>query len=91
MWQAAIAHLDASGQPQYFSGIARDITMVKESQKELRDSEEWFRALIANGSDVTLVLTAEGIVTYASPALERLWATRRFAHWDACVRTDPSG
>ena len=72
MWQAAIAHCDAAGHPQYFSGIARDITVVKETQLELRNSEERFRALIANGSDVTLVLTAEGRVTYASPAMERL-------------------
>jgi diguanylate cyclase (GGDEF)-like protein/PAS domain S-box-containing protein len=72
MWQAAIAHLDANGHPQYFSGIARDITEMKQTETDLRQSEERFRALIANGSDAILVLSAEGTVKYASPALERL-------------------
>ena len=72
MWQAAIAHRDATGEPQYFSGIARDITEMKQTQSEVLKSEERFRALIANGSDVILILTAEGRLTYASPAIERV-------------------
>jgi PAS domain S-box-containing protein len=72
LWQAAIAHLDAEGKPEYFSGIARDITEMKVAQAELRISEERFRALVAESTDVILVLTAEGRITYASPAFERL-------------------
>jgi len=72
LWQAAIAHLDATGKPEYFSGIARDISQMKVAQTELRVSEERFRSLLANGSDVILVLTAGGDVTYASPAIERV-------------------
>ena len=72
MWQAAIAHLDSNGKPEYFSGISRDISEMKIAQTELRNSEERFRALVAESSDVILVLTQVGRITYASPALERL-------------------
>lgn len=70
--QSAIAHLDAAGNPEYFSGIARDITSVKRVQAELRQSDERLQALLAEGSDVILVLTADGIITYTSPAIVRV-------------------
>jgi diguanylate cyclase (GGDEF)-like protein/PAS domain S-box-containing protein len=72
LWQAAIVHLDPSGKPEYFSGISRDITEMKTAVHDLRVSEERFRALVAESSDVILVLNAEGIITYASPAFARL-------------------
>ena len=72
LWQAAIAHLDPDGRPEYFSGISRDISEMKAAQAKLRISEERFRALVAESSDVILILTAEGRITYASPAIERL-------------------
>jgi diguanylate cyclase (GGDEF)-like protein/PAS domain S-box-containing protein len=37
-----------------------------------RASEERFRALVQNASDVTTVITAEGTITYQSPASERV-------------------
>ena len=36
-----------------------------------RQNEEHFRALIQNASDVIVVVDAEGLVTYATPSLER--------------------
>jgi diguanylate cyclase (GGDEF)-like protein/PAS domain S-box-containing protein len=72
LWQAAIVHHDAAGNPEYFSGISRDISVMKVAQAELSRSEGRFRALLAEGSDVIMVLTAQGRITYASPAIERV-------------------
>ena len=38
----------------------------------LRAQEEWFHALIEQGSDAVVVLAADGTITYASPATARL-------------------
>lgn len=72
LWQAAIVHHDATGNPEYFSGISRDISEMKGARAELSRSEGRFRALLAEGSDVIMLLTADGRVTYASPAIERV-------------------
>ncbi len=72
LWQAAIMHRDAAGNPECFSGISRDISEMKIAQIELSRSEVRFRALLAEGSDVILILSADGQITYASPAIERL-------------------
>lgn len=72
LWQSAITHRGPDGQPAYFSGIARDMSAIAATQADVRDSEARFRALVAQGSDVILVLSAEGRITYASPAIERV-------------------
>jgi len=40
--------------------------------EELRRSEERFRALVQNASDIVAVLDSEGITRYVSPAVERV-------------------
>ncbi|MCU1397034.1 MAG: diguanylate cyclase, partial [Acidimicrobiales bacterium] len=70
--QSAIAHLGPNGKPAFFSGIARDITPLKAAEAHLRASEERFRALVAQGSDVILVLDTMGSITYVTPAIERV-------------------
>lgn len=72
LWQAAIVHRNAAGEPEYVSGISRDIADMKEAQSALSQSEGRFRALLAEGSDVILILSIEGLITFASPAIERL-------------------
>jgi diguanylate cyclase (GGDEF)-like protein/PAS domain S-box-containing protein len=72
LWQSAIAHLGADGLPTYFSGIARDMSAIAAAQEDMRASEARFRALVAQGTDMILVLSGEGRITYASPAVERV-------------------
>jgi diguanylate cyclase (GGDEF)-like protein/PAS domain S-box-containing protein len=51
-----------------FVVTARDITSRREAEEALRQSEQRFRALILNLSDVITVVDADGTVTYSSPA-----------------------
>ncbi len=47
------------------------MSQIKAAQALVQASEERFRALVAEGSDVILVVTADGRISYASPAIER--------------------
>jgi PAS domain S-box-containing protein len=50
----------------------RDITDYRLMEEELRASEERYRKLIENLNDVIFNVDAAGIVTYISPAIERI-------------------
>lgn len=50
----------------------RDITERKKAEEVLRDSEERFRSLIENAADAITLISAEGIILYQSPSIERI-------------------
>ncbi|HXW33660.1 MAG TPA: EAL domain-containing protein [Acidimicrobiales bacterium] len=54
------------------SGIARDITVLKEMKEALARSERRFRAMVQGGHDVVLLSEESHLVTYASPSIERV-------------------
>src|SRR5918995_3562389 len=55
-----------------FTGVIRDVTERKEVEKALEESEERFRSLVQNTSDMITILEADGTVRYTSPAVERV-------------------
>ena len=63
---------DADGKATGIVSIGEDITEARQAEEILRASEERFRSLIENASDVITILDGNGIVRYASPAIERV-------------------
>ncbi len=53
-------------------GITRDLTEIKEANEAVKRSEEYFRLLIENALDIIMVLEFSGVITYASPSVERV-------------------
>ncbi|HYE75274.1 MAG TPA: PAS domain S-box protein, partial [Blastocatellia bacterium] len=57
---------------RFFTGIVRDVTERKRAEEELRKSEEYFRSLIENTSDIITILDADCTIKYESPSVERI-------------------
>lgn len=83
--QSAEFRLDAfDGSSQFFEArvvacggnevlaILRDITQRKRMESALRASEERFRSLIENASDLITLVDGEGTIRYESPAVARI-------------------
>jgi PAS domain S-box-containing protein len=67
---------DEEGNLRGFSKIVRDISERKKAEQALATSEQRFRALVQNSSDVITVIDAEGTIRYVSPAVERIMGYR---------------
>jgi len=64
--------LDASETPAIVRGIARDVTDREESFHEVRRSEDYFRSIIENASDVIAIVGLDGGIRYGSPSFKRV-------------------
>ncbi len=61
-----------SGELLHFVGVLTDITERQQTEDQLRQSEERFRLLTENSTDMISRHTPEGIFIYVSPACRRL-------------------
>jgi diguanylate cyclase (GGDEF)-like protein/PAS domain S-box-containing protein len=57
------------GQPDRLIGFSTDITELRRATKQLTASEEHFRLLAANATDVVVRLSDEGLILWVSPSL----------------------
>jgi len=53
-------------------GVAADVTEREEAFHEVRRSEEHFRSIIENASDIIAIVGLDGRIRYGSPAVERV-------------------
>ncbi len=53
-------------------GVTLDISGRKQAEEALRQSEQRFRSLIENATDITIIIDAEGIFRYISPSVKRI-------------------
>jgi diguanylate cyclase (GGDEF)-like protein/PAS domain S-box-containing protein len=52
--------------------VSRDVTERRRFEEALKESEERFRSLVQNASDLITILEVDGTVRYDSPAIERM-------------------
>jgi PAS domain S-box-containing protein len=74
IWVRENAHVVRAedGTPLYYEGTVEDITQPRHTELALQASERRFRAFTERSQVLTVVCDAQGIVSYASPAAQRL-------------------
>lgn len=70
--QLILAHRGPGGGVEYLSTIARDITEDRRSQEALRRSEQMFRIMTENASEMIALVDTSGKRIYNSPSYQRV-------------------
>jgi two-component system, NtrC family, sensor kinase len=65
-----LAHRDGEGNVEFFSTIARDISRAKEAEQALRRSEELFRIITENRTELIALVDSKGNRLYNSPSYQ---------------------
>ena len=64
--------LDVEESAPVIRGAARDVTEREEAFYEVRRSEDHFRSIIENSSDIIAIVGLDGRIRYGSPSVERV-------------------
>lgn len=67
---------DDSGRVVVHEGVLRDVTERRRAEEALKRSEERFRAMVENLSEIIYSVDREGQITYVSPSVERVLGYR---------------
>src|SRR5215208_6836738 len=63
---------DEEDEPLYFVSQIQDVSERKNVERVIIESEQRFRSLVQNSSDIITILDTDGTVHYVSPAVERV-------------------
>ncbi len=63
---------DNSGKPAGIEGVIRDITLRKEAEERLRESEEKYRLIADNTADNIWIFDMDFLIRYISPSVQRM-------------------
>ncbi|WP_028401524.1 sensor domain-containing diguanylate cyclase [Ectobacillus panaciterrae] len=63
---------DEYGRMVMLSGVIRDITVQKEYEQDLKESEYYYRIIAEHSNDYILVLSKNLMITYISPAVRNV-------------------
>jgi PAS domain S-box-containing protein len=72
VWATASLLYDTNGNVIGAIESIRDITLRKEAELKLKESEEKFRSYVENANDIVYAATFEGVFTYVSPAWTKI-------------------
>ena len=64
--------VDINGNEAGVMALGHDISEQHKAEEQLLQSEQFYRTLIADALDLTLLLNAEGNITFATPSIARI-------------------
>ncbi len=67
-----ISQPESPGDEIVFNGVILDITEQKRAEEALKESEERFRSMIQNSSDIIVIINDRGAITYETPSVSRI-------------------
>ena len=70
---SAVVVKDEKGEVKYYDGIIEDITMRKQAEAALKESEEKYRTVLEANPDPVIVYDIKGKVIYFNPAFTRVF------------------
>jgi PAS domain S-box-containing protein len=72
----AVPLADEDGRPAYWQGVWFDVTRRSEAEAALRESEQRYRLVVDNATDLIALIDPDGTIAYASPSHEAVLGYR---------------